>query len=82
MLKQTTMTEPAREVTYTTTVCDLCGQPCGYHETGDRAVRISSDLRREYCDTETTHVDCCSACYDAQVLPALVALGFTPREEW
>lgn len=29
--------------------------------------------------TEKTHIDCCSGCFKEHVLPALLAVGFTPR---
>lgn len=80
---------PARTEQRSTTQCDLCGAPSGWFEKSDGAYQVAeveiemvTGARYPECDATTrTIVDCCTACFKAKVIPALVALGFTPREE-
>jgi len=75
---------PAHYVDDEKIVCDLCGKPAGYsqYSHGGPEVEIKKTTRDPYEPTGTyIAVDCCHECFDAKVLPALVALGFKPREE-
>lgn len=70
-----------------TTCCGKCGAPSGdYEKRGgyDRdEARLELDSGTVYPEGGTIDrviFDCCVRCFKEHVIPALVALGFTPRE--
>lgn len=84
---------PATTSTRTKTVCDLCG--CddeargSWHEKREdryftrREVTIESTVNESYpeCGSkEGVAFDCCPSCFEAKVVPALVALGLKIRD--
>jgi hypothetical protein len=83
MRKQRTIAVPAKTSTVEDRFCDLCGEPVpnryggGYEYT---EVKVESGTRWPdgSGDSETTEFDVCPACFEARVIPALVAIGLTP----
>ena len=74
-----------REV-FDKTTCDFCGAEVPPRRREFREVTLQCDEGSAYPEGgqgEKTIFDCCPACWDGKVLPALRALGATPRtEEW
>lgn len=68
------------------TFCDHCKNPSGYdeHRRFNRnmveIVMSEGDVYPEGGSLEKTEIDCCTNCFKDLVLPALIDLGFTPRE--
>lgn len=63
----------------------VIGEPGGQlHITNVSKVKIEGQEGTNYpegSNIDTTIIDCCVACFEAHVLPALKALGFNPRYE-
>jgi hypothetical protein len=86
MRKQRTIAVPAKTSTVEDAFCDLCGaEILSRHEQGHDFAEVDLALRKgdQYPEgtncTETTF-DVCPACFEAKVIPALVAIGLTPVE--
>jgi hypothetical protein len=72
--------KPEHEVTDSEILCDLCGADVDYND--NPRIEITRRESYPYNDSpDVTRFDCCGACFDAKVSPALIALGFTPRED-
>lgn len=66
--------------------CDFCGKtihPQG-HEYTEISLQREDITRYSECGSgNKTIFDCCGGCWDSKVIPALRALGASPRtEEW
>ncbi len=87
MRTTTKTTIPAREIAEHKDACDRCRTvlQSRYRSHGEYEVvaieRVKGWSWPGESSSDSLVIDCCPACFDAYVLPALVALGFTPREE-
>lgn len=87
-MRTVTKRKVTREEANYSDTCDKCGKPSGDCEATDRydvqeveiVMKLGSSYPGDYSATHTV-VDCCTECFTKHVLPALVALGFKPREE-
>jgi hypothetical protein len=88
-VKKVTQTRiPSETIDVAVYTCDKCGRPSGDLRTGayDRVeTTIASKSVTSYGtdggSSEATVFDCCADCFKKHVVPAMVALGFTVREE-
>ena len=78
MKKETKRLVAAHYETDTEYVCDRCGKPAGY--TAEPEIEIKRTLRGYENSGDVVEIDCCGECFDQHVVPALKAIGFTPRE--
>lgn len=81
-----TTTEKIETVTryYDRYACDFCGADLAERMYEISRVRLSCETGTSYPEggsKATTTIDCCVACWTSRVLPALEALGATPRVE-
>ena len=86
-IKTQTVKMPAATRTESETFCDLCETRLGHDWDSEYdVVKIEHERGSRYSgsgNAETVQVDCCPACFESKVVPALLAIGFTPRrEEW
>ena len=88
-MTKTTRTK-TREVTDSSTACDLCGKPSGDSEAacarpyGISEAKIRVEEGSSYpegSDADAIVFDCCAACFKTRVVPMLLELGFKLREE-
>lgn len=71
-------------------VCDLCNKATDWQQDwtsdmyaiAETEIRLSTGTRYPECSNrEDTVFDVCPECFQGKVIPALVALGMTPRSE-
>ena len=66
--------------------CDFCGENLPKRDYRFSEVTLQIDVGSSYPEAgggEKTIFDCCAACWEDKVTPALLALGAKPRvEEW
>lgn len=91
-VEQVTTVVPATTKTTENIVCDLCGAKADGDEWDQKDegwrseyAEVSIVLARkesapEFGSTSQTHYDCCPACFETKVMPALEGLGLKPRK--
>lgn len=88
MKTTTKVLQPAREINIHKCTCDKCHAPSGEAECISPKIRTviircdEGESRVDGGNSMLTTIDCCTSCFHRVVVPALLALGFTTRQEY